>query len=166
MPKNIERKIDKPSFDVEKKETPTADAESFDKSKESVVEKEPGDIEKGEEKKPLEKIGEALSSKKKKVSDSKPHTPDVKRQKEVDKILSDGLDEVFLNMSSKQQKEFSEEGERTVKKINKLLESTKVKVGKIINLIKNWLKMIPKVNSYFLEQEAKIKADKIIKLKK
>ncbi len=166
MPKNIERKIDKPDFDIEKKEAPVADTESLEKSREDVAEKEPGDIEKGESKKPLEKIGEALSSRKKKASDSKSHIPNIKRQKEIDKILSEGLDEVFLSMDSKQQKEFTEEGEKTVKKINNLLDSTKIKLSKIISLIKDWLKKIPKVNRYFLEQEAKIKADKIIKLKK
>jgi hypothetical protein len=166
MAKNIERKIDKPDFDIEKKEAPVVDTESLESSREDVVEKEPGDVEKAESKKPLEKIGEALSSRKKKASDSKVYTPNIKRQEEIDRILSEGLDEVFLSMSPEQQKEFTERGEMTVKKINKLLESTKVKIAKVIKLIKNWLRTIPKVNSYFLEQEAKIKADKIIKLKK
>jgi len=32
-------------------------------------------------------------------------------------------------------------------------------------LIKKWLLLIPGVNKYFLEQEAKIKADEIVKMK-
>jgi hypothetical protein len=56
-------------------------------------------------------------------------------------------------------------GEETVEKINSLLDKTKIKIGKIINLIKKWLKIIPGINQFFLEQEAKIKTDKIINLK-
>ena len=69
-------------------------------------------------------------------------------------------------MNPKQQRIFKEEGEKTATKINIVLSSAKVKIKNIIDLIKNWLKFIPKINPHFLEQEAKIKADKIIKLKK
>lgn len=88
------------------------------------------------------------------------------RIKAIDDILSSGLHEVFLQMSPKKQKEFKTVGEETVVKIVALLDQTKVKVDKIINLIRKWLKIIPGVNKFFLEQEAKIKADRIIKLKK
>ncbi len=87
------------------------------------------------------------------------------RAKEIDNILSDGLHEVFLQMNPGQQKEFKRVGEETTVKINSLLDKAKVKVDKIINLIRRWLKLIPRVNQFFLEQEAKIKADKIVKLK-
>jgi hypothetical protein len=80
-------------------------------------------------------------------------------------ILSDGLNDVFLSMTPKQQKKFQEEGIKTVNKINKLLSQTKIKMKRIIDLIRRWLKNIPKVNKYFLEQEAKIKTDKILNLK-
>ena len=118
----------------------------------------------GEEKKPLEKIGEAFRSNKK--ADISLSSSDLIRQKQIDAILSEGLNDIFLSMDTKQQKIFKEEGEKTTVKINLLLNSAKVKLKNIIDLIKNWLKLIPKINPYFLEQEAKIKADKIIKLKK
>jgi hypothetical protein len=35
-------------------------------------------------------------------------------------------------------------------------------VKKILALIRDWLKLIPGVNRFFLEQEAKIKTDKIL----
>lgn len=88
-----------------------------------------------------------------------------KRAIEIDKILSEGMHEVFLNLDAKKQKEFKDSGEDTVKKINEVLDKTKVKVDKIISLIKKWLKLIPGINKFFLEQEAKLKADKIIDLK-
>lgn len=83
----------------------------------------------------------------------------------IDTILSEGLNEIFLNMKPVEQKAFIKKGEETVTKINELLSKTKVKMSRIIALIKDWLKMIPGVNKFFLEQEAKIKADKILKLK-
>ncbi len=87
------------------------------------------------------------------------------RVRAIDDILSAGLHEIFLNMNPAKQKEFKQAGEETVVKIAGLLEKTKVKVDKIIDLIRKWLKLIPGVNKFFLEQEAKIKADRIIKLK-
>lgn len=83
----------------------------------------------------------------------------------IDSILSEGLNEIFLQMKEQEQKEFKKKGEETVAKINVLLSQTKVKVNKIISLIREWLKMIPGVNKFFLEQEVKIKADKILKIK-
>ena len=68
-------------------------------------------------------------------------------------------------MTPEKQKVFKEEGEKTTKKINILLDATKVNVGKIINLIKHWLSLIVGANRFFLDQEAKIKADKIIRIK-
>jgi len=88
------------------------------------------------------------------------------RVKAIDDILSAGLHEIFLQMSPAKQKEFKQAGEETVVKIVGLLDRAKVKVDKIIDLIRKWLKIIPGVNKFFLEQEAKIKADRIIKLKK
>jgi hypothetical protein len=87
------------------------------------------------------------------------------RAQAIDMILSEGLNEVFLKMNAAQQQEFKKRGEETVKKINSLLDKTKVKAGKIIDLIRAWLRLIPGINRFFLEQEAKIKADKIIKVK-
>ncbi len=88
-----------------------------------------------------------------------------RRSQEIDKILAEGLHEIFLKLNPKKQQEFKLAGEETVEKINSLLDKTKIKIGKIINLIKKWLKIIPGINQFFLEQEAKIKADKIINLK-
>ncbi len=83
----------------------------------------------------------------------------------IDSILSEGLNEVFLKMNPAEQAVFKKTGEETVVKISKLLMETKVKVNKIVDLIRKWLKLIPGVNKFFLEQEVKIKADKIMRIK-
>lgn len=121
------------------------------------------------EKKDQEKI---LVSEKKIITDSglaaqSSQQAILKRQEEaIDKILAEGLNDIFLNLPKDKQKEFQEKGEETVKKISLLLREAKVKVSKIVELIKNWLKLIPGVNKFFLEQETKLKVDKIIKIKK
>ena len=51
-------------------------------------------------------------------------------------------------------------------KMPKGVKGEKVKVKEIVKLIIEWLKIIPGASRYFLEQEAKIKTDKILKLKK
>jgi hypothetical protein len=88
-----------------------------------------------------------------------------KREKEIDAFLSEGLSETFLAMPPAKQKKFKEEGEKTAKQINILLDAAKINLGKIINLIRRWLSLITGVNRFFLDQEAKIKADKIVKIK-
>ena len=88
-----------------------------------------------------------------------------RRQKQIENVLAKGLAEVYLNLAPAQRQEFKRTGEATARKINQLLLQTKINIGKIIKLIKKWLSLIPGVNKYFLEQEAKIKADEIIKMK-
>lgn len=82
--------------------------------------------------------------------------------KEIEEIMSEDLTDLFLKMTPEQQKEFQAEGEETASKIRILLSSAKVKVKSILGLITAWLKLIPGVNKFFLEQEAKIKTDKIL----
>lgn len=85
--------------------------------------------------------------------------------KTIERTMSEGLEEIYLNMPKSKQQEFKREGEKTAVKINQLLNKTKVNIKKIVQLIKKWLSIIPGVNSFFLEQEAKIKADQIFKIR-
>lgn len=87
------------------------------------------------------------------------------RQKEVENILEEDLKEIYLSLDPQKKVEFKEKGEETAKQINQLLDQAKIKVKKIIFLIKKWLSVVPGINKIFLEQEAKIKADQITKLK-
>lgn len=49
--------------------------------------------------------------------------------------------------------------------IGTMLQATKVQTKKIVELLLAWLRIIPGVNRFFLEQEAKIKADKLLALR-
>lgn len=88
-----------------------------------------------------------------------------KREEAIDNILADGLSNIFLKMNETQQQDFKEKGEQTAKKINILLSDAKTRANKIIDLIRKWLKLIPGVNKFFIEQETKLKADKIMKIR-
>jgi hypothetical protein len=45
--------------------------------------------------------------------------------------------------------------------ISKMVRSLQLNVKRALQLIRDWLLTVPKVNKFFLEQEAKIKVDKI-----
>lgn len=80
----------------------------------------------------------------------------------VEKIMEEGLGEAYQRLSPIAREEFKLKGEETVFKIHDLLKSTHVKAKKIFKLLLEWLRLLPGVNKFFLEQEAKIKTDRII----
>lgn len=92
--------------------------------------------------------------------------PKSKQLKEIESILQEDLEEIYFNMDEAHKKMFKEEGERTARDIDKIVATGKSIAVKVIELVKRWLKLIPGVNKFFLEQEAKIKTDKIIKIKR
>ncbi|TAL50202.1 hypothetical protein EPN81_03445 [Patescibacteria group bacterium] len=83
-------------------------------------------------------------------------------EEEIEDILEEDLKELYVSMPSQTQAVFREKGEETRSKIRLLVRSAKVNAKKIFQLIRSWLKTIPGVNRFFLEQEAKIKTDKIL----
>jgi len=84
--------------------------------------------------------------------------------KQIEDILSEGLDQAYEEMPDELKKEFRKKGEETASKIEELVSQVKVMVHKVVDLIKNWLLIIPGVNKFFLEQETKIKTEKILGL--
>lgn len=81
---------------------------------------------------------------------------------EIEHIMEEGLKDAFVSLTPVQQQEFKIKGEQTALQIRALMQSTKIKVKKIVNLLIDWLKLLPGINKFFLEQEAKIKADKMM----
>lgn len=84
---------------------------------------------------------------------------------QVETILEEDLKDIYLQMSEEERERFKKAGEEAAGKIETLLQETKIRVKNILSVIKNWLRLIPGMNKYFLEQEAKIKTDKIIAIK-
>jgi hypothetical protein len=80
----------------------------------------------------------------------------------IEKILEEDLEDFYFSMPPEQQKAFKEKGEETASAIENMVRAGKAIGRKILKLIRAWLKMIPGVNKFFLEQEAKIKTDKVM----
>ena len=98
------------------------------------------------------------------ASQPAPSTPKDETLTEVETILANNLSDIFVQMTPAQQEAFRQKGEETAQKIKTLLDTAKAKTKKILKLIRDWLKTIPGVNKYFLEQEAKIKTDKVMEI--
>ena len=79
--------------------------------------------------------------------------------------MEEDLHDVFKELTPIQQQEFKLKGEKTASEIRLLFKKTHVKVKSIFRLLLEWLKMLPGINKFFLEQEAKIKTDKILAMK-
>lgn len=84
----------------------------------------------------------------------------------IETVLSDDLYEYFKAMSPEEQTKFKQKGEETVSKLSRLVSQTVIKAKEVLRIIADWLRFIPHVNRYFLEQESKIKTDKILELHK
>lgn len=85
-------------------------------------------------------------------------------EQKIESILQEDLTDLYLSMPKDKQEKFKAEGEKTLSMIMQIVHKTKINAKKIFFLIREWLKLIPGVNRFFLEQEAKIKTDKILRL--
>jgi hypothetical protein len=83
----------------------------------------------------------------------------------IEKVLEDGLGDSYQRLSPVAKQEFKIKGEEVAIKIRDLMNATHIKAKKIFKLIFEWLKLLPGVNRFFLEQEAKIKTDRIVHIK-
>lgn len=97
-----------------------------------------------------------------------PFLPPVKKSEtlqNIEVILEEDLKDLYFDLPPQLQKDFKKKGEEAALKIEQLIKKIKVKAKEIFKLIIGWLKMIPGINKFFLEQEAKIKTEKIMRLK-
>ncbi len=84
--------------------------------------------------------------------------------RQVEDVLEEGLAEVYKKMDPAHQARFSKEGDRVAGRVTEMIRQARVRAREVLSLISNWLKIIPGVNRFFLDQEAKIKTDRIIAL--
>ena len=92
---------------------------------------------------------------------AKPNDPVVAS---IESILAEDLYEHFQAMPPALQAKFRQKGDETVSKLSQMVGKAVIKAKEVLKLIVGWLKLLPGVNKYFLEQESKIKADKILEL--
>jgi len=160
--KSVESKLDKKSFETAKQE-----AGSLLENQEWLPDHE--------REKLRREVLKEVESKKKPASRPieptplppiQPSLPKSPVMQKIEKVLENDLADIYFSMQPDLQKKFKEKGEDTASKIEKLLLETKVRADKIFRLIVEWLKIIPGVNRFFIQQEAKIKTDTIIEIKK
>ncbi|MDO8571326.1 MAG: hypothetical protein Q7R79_01475 [bacterium] len=86
-------------------------------------------------------------------------------RREIETVLEEDIDFLYKALSQKQRQQFRIEGERTAAKIEILMKQAVIKLVEIIKLIRSWLTLLPGVDRFFIEQEAKIKAERMLLLK-
>jgi len=82
--------------------------------------------------------------------------------KKIESVLEEGMKEIYISLPEEKKKEFKSKGESVARQINAILHATKKKIGEIISLIISWLKIIPGVSRFFVEQQAVLKAQKLL----
>lgn len=156
--------------EVEKKYAKPAKPEKLEAGAEKEAAEDVPDVEtKAEEvvaEKPAETATPTTTAAQTQAQAAEPPVQKNETVEEIEGILAENLEDIFMQLSPDQQQSFKAGGETTAQKIYTVLQKTKVRIKEILGLIKDWLKIIPGVNKFFLEQEAKIKTEKILKLKK
>lgn len=84
---------------------------------------------------------------------------------QIEKILEEDLQDAYNELTPIQKQEFKIKGEKIAYEIRDMMKRTHVRVKSVFKLLLEWLRMLPGINRFFLEQEAKIKTDKILALK-
>lgn len=79
----------------------------------------------------------------------------------IEEVLAEDLVDIYVNLPENKKPAFKKKGEEVAAAVKQMVDSGKFQAKKILDLIREWLRMIPGINKFFLEQEAKIKADKI-----
>ena len=93
------------------------------------------------------------------------NNPYYAKYKSIESVLEEDLGDLYTQMDPQYQQAFKVKGEETAKAVFQIvMYESKIKVKKIVDLIRRWLTIIPGINKYFLEQEVKIKTDKILAL--
>ncbi|MFH1078447.1 MAG: hypothetical protein V1745_04195 [Patescibacteria group bacterium] len=80
----------------------------------------------------------------------------------VEKIMEEGLGSLYASLPDNAKPIFRTKGEEAAIEISGMIRSLKFKAARALRLLRDWLLTIPKANRFFLEQEAKIKTDRIL----
>ncbi len=80
----------------------------------------------------------------------------------VEGILAEDLADIYRELPEGKREKFNTRGDEVAPEVFDMIHRAKASAKKILKLISDWLKMIPGINRFFLEQEAKIKTDKLM----
>jgi len=90
--------------------------------------------------------------------------PKTHLRRELEVVLAEDVFDFMKQTSPAQQVEIRRRGREVLDQVETMIKQTKVNIRKVIHLILAWLKLLPITNKYFLEQEAKIKAEKMLRI--
>lgn len=85
-------------------------------------------------------------------------------REDIEDALADGLQTVYAALTPAQQGAFRQHAERLAAMLEAMIASGKLDLALAHERIVIWLKLIPKANTFFLMQEAKVKTDAILAL--
>lgn len=95
-----------------------------------------------------------------------PSEPKSTIRKEIEEILAQDLGELYKTLTPQQRTLFKLEGEKAAARIEEQVAKPRVKIKEILHIIREWLKLLPGVNKFFIEKEVKIKTERILMIKK
>lgn len=136
------------------------------KAPEAKVEARPGTAPQGAEVR-VEKPESSPAPQATAASSAKPEAAPQEKDKyrvKVERILEQNLWDLYFALPQGSRERFKTEGETAAAKLRAAIETKKVKPNVVLGAVHKWLKTIPRVNPYFLEQEAKIKTDQVMSL--
>ncbi|OIP80692.1 MAG: hypothetical protein COT39_04030 [Parcubacteria group bacterium CG08_land_8_20_14_0_20_48_21] len=84
----------------------------------------------------------------------------------IEKILEQDMQEIYFQLPPDVKPVFKARAEEAARSIQQILQKAKSTLSQIREVIIKWLQVIPGVNQFFIEQEAKLKAEKIFRLRK
>ncbi|MFH1046876.1 MAG: hypothetical protein V1738_01110 [Patescibacteria group bacterium] len=84
----------------------------------------------------------------------------------VERELEDGLWDEYRELPIDLRSRFKAEGERIAQVVRDGIATGRLTARRVVEMITDWLKMIPHVNKWFLRQEAKIKADALLRVQR
>jgi len=113
----------------------------------------------------LEEVKKSLSIPQKTKNSKIPQVRD-EITKQIEQIMEEGLADAFKELSVVEQQQFKMKGEEVALELRVQMTKTKVKMKKIFQLLFDWLRLLPGINKLYLRQEAKIKTDKIMNLRR
>jgi len=95
---------------------------------------------------------------------SAPRIPKDATMVKVETVLEEGLHDVYAKLDPARKQKFKTEGETVAAKLSEMVRKATFKAREALMLITKWLMIIPGLNRFYLEQEAKLKADRIAAL--
>lgn len=81
---------------------------------------------------------------------------------EIEELLANNMTDLFLALPDDRKQGFKQGGEAAAQSIRQLMHQGKATARRVFDIIRHWLRGLPMINRFFLEQEAKIKTDEVM----